>query len=81
MEYHRILDASATLSPWPLLNCKRELTGMKGGEVLKVIIQLEDEASRKVIEIFCKQTGHEFLGHTNEEGFQVCYVKRKMPES
>ena len=80
MDYHRILDASATLSPWPLLNCKKALAGMAGGRVLKVIVHPEDEDANMAIETFCKQTGHEFIGHSNEQGFRVCYVKSRTPQ-
>ncbi|OZA29035.1 MAG: hypothetical protein B7X93_06535 [Hydrogenophilales bacterium 17-61-9] len=50
-----------------------------GGRVLKVIIRPEDEDPNMAIETFCKQTGHELIGHLNEQGFQVCYVKSRTP--
>lgn len=76
MKYQHILDIRNTISPWTILNCKKELEVMNSGEILKVILHTESK-DIMVIKTFCKQVGHEVIGHDVEDGGQVCYIKRK----
>ncbi|BBP04445.1 hypothetical protein TPL01_28850 [Sulfuriferula plumbiphila] len=76
MKYQHTLDICNTTGPWTILNCKKELEAMNSGEILKVILHTESK-DLTVIETFCKQVGHEVIGHDVEGDGQVCYIKRK----
>ena len=59
MEFHQELDARGLRCPLPILRCKKALSDVAAGEILKVTAT--DPGSVKDFQAFCKQTGHEIL--------------------
>jgi tRNA 2-thiouridine synthesizing protein A len=60
------LDARGLNCPLPILRTKKALTDMQTGETLAVTST--DPGSVKDIQAFCKQTGHELVSSSANQG-------------
>ncbi|MGB5395823.1 MAG: sulfurtransferase TusA family protein [Gammaproteobacteria bacterium] len=68
------LDATGLNCPLPILRAKKAISGLEGGQTLKIIAT--DPGSVKDFEAFCKQTGNELLS-SGEEGGKFMFMIKK----
>lgn len=69
------LDASGLNCPLPILQAKKQLAKMAGGQTLRIIST--DPGSVKDFDSFAKQTGHELLENGEEGGKFKFIIKKK----
>ncbi len=68
------LDASGLTCPMPLLKAKRALNALPVGARLR--IRATDPGAPRDFEVFCRQSGHELLTSTVQEGtFEITLRK------
>jgi tRNA 2-thiouridine synthesizing protein A len=60
------LDARGLNCPLPILRTKKALTALGSGETLAVMST--DPGSLKDMQAFCKQTGHELVSSSTNQG-------------
>lgn len=60
------LDARGLNCPLPILRAKKSITGLNGGQVLRILAT--DPGSVKDFEAFCHQTGNELLSSSQNDG-------------
>ena len=75
MEAVKELDTRGLNCPLPILRTKKALTGLKAGEVLKIVAT--DPGSVKDFQTFCKQTGHQLMSHAEANGEFTFFMKHK----
>jgi len=73
-DFDQELDATGLNCPLPILRAKKAITGMEGGQTLK--ITSTDPGSVKDFEAFCKQTGNELLSSAEEDGKFLFMIKK-----
>ena len=69
-----LVDARGTACPGPLLEAKRGISSVSKGEIMEVISS--DKHTNEDIPLWCKKSGHEFLGTVEDAGFWHLYVRR-----
>jgi tRNA 2-thiouridine synthesizing protein A len=74
MEFDKELDAKNLNCPLPILRCKKGLSDINAGQILKVMAT--DPGSVKDFQAFCKQTGHELLQLDDADGIFTFYIKK-----
>ena len=75
MNFDKELDARGLNCPLPILRCKKALTDMNGGQILKIIAT--DPGAVKDFQAFSKQTGNELLSSAEAGGEFVFFMKKK----
>jgi tRNA 2-thiouridine synthesizing protein A len=75
MESNQTLDARGLNCPLPILRCKKTLSEMSSGQVLKVAST--DPGSVKDFAAFAKQTGNELLSSSEGGGEYTFFIKKK----
>lgn len=75
MEFNQECDARNLNCPLPILRCKKSLSELNAGQVLK--ITATDSGSVKDFQAFCKQTGHELLQMDDEDSVFTFYIKKR----
>lgn len=70
------LDVRKLACPLPILRAKKSLSGMSGGQVLKVVAT--DGGSPKDFADFCKKTGNELLSSTEVDGEFTFLIRRRV---
>lgn len=75
MDYDAELDARQLACPLPILRCKKSLSQMSSGQVLRIIAT--DPGSTKDFEVFCRQTGNELLSSSEQDGEFTFYLRRR----
>jgi tRNA 2-thiouridine synthesizing protein A len=75
MDFDKELDARGLNCPLPILRCKKSLSELTGGQVLKIIAT--DPGSVKDFQAFAKQTGNELLSSAEAGGEFVFMMKKK----
>ena len=73
-EPHKTFDARGMLCPMPILKTAKMIKEVEVGQVLEVFA--DDEGAKEDFPSWCQQTGHEFLGMEEEEGYFKFYIKR-----
>ncbi len=69
------LDVKGLSCPMPLLKTKKALKGMKGGEIVEILVT--DPGFRKDLPDFIKKSGDEWIGDSDDgEGFFRIYLKK-----
>ncbi len=68
------LDASGLNCPLPILKTRKALGGIETGDVLRVLST--DPGSGNDMESFCKQTGHDLLSSSEDEGTYVFLIRK-----
>lgn len=69
------LDVRQLSCPLPILRCKRSLSPMQGGQVLKVVAT--DKKSPGDFAEFCRQTGNELLSSEVHGDEFVFLIRRR----
>jgi tRNA 2-thiouridine synthesizing protein A len=75
MNHDKELDARGLNCPLPILRCKKALTDMSPGQVLKILAT--DPGAVKDFQAFSKQTGNELLSSEEQSGEFRFYMKKK----
>jgi tRNA 2-thiouridine synthesizing protein A len=75
MDIHRELDARGLNCPLPILRTKKSLNEMASGEVLRVLAT--DPGSVRDFQAFSRQTGHELVTSSAENGQFIFVLKKK----
>jgi tRNA 2-thiouridine synthesizing protein A len=75
MQFDVELDARKMACPLPILRCKKSLSGMSTGQVLKIVAN--DPGSTIDFEVFCRQTGNELLSASQQGGEYTFYLRRR----
>lgn len=75
MLHHKEVDATGLKCPLPILRCKKSMSELNAGEVLK--IAATDSSAVKDFQAFCKQTGHELLKLDTENDIFTFYIKKR----
>jgi len=68
------LDCFGLTCPMPIFNASQKIKTMEVGEVLEVIAT--DEGIVADMPDWCRRTGNEFLGTTEEDGEYRVYVRK-----
>lgn len=66
LTFDQELDARGLNCPLPILRAKKSITGLDGGQVLRILAT--DPGSVKDFEAFCRQTGNELLSSSQNDG-------------
>lgn len=68
------VDAVGLLCPLPVLKARKRLLEMSKGQVLRLLAS--DPMAQIDIPHFCTEAGHDFLGQSNEDEWQVFLIRR-----
>lgn len=71
------LDTSGLTCPLPVLRARKRLMAMAPGSVLRVIAT--DPVSVLDMPHFCREAGHDFLGHSEKNGIYEFHLRRGDP--
>lgn len=69
------LDVTGLKCPLPILRAKKALAAMQAGDVLTVLAT--DAGAPDDFAAFCRQTGHELLSSTADNGVFTLVVRHK----
>ncbi|MEW6515596.1 MAG: sulfurtransferase TusA family protein [candidate division FCPU426 bacterium] len=69
------VDARGMACPGPLLEAKRAVAEVSGGQVMQVMSS--DEGTLSDMQRWSQKIGHEYLGHIEEDGFWSIFVRIK----
>lgn len=75
MDYQLEVDAIGLKCPLPILKCKKAISGLNAGEILKIIAT--DKGSVKDFQAFCKQTGHELVSLNDDNQIYTFFIKKR----
>ena len=75
MHFDKEIDTRGLNCPLPILRTKKFLTGMKPGEVLKIVAT--DPGSIRDFQAFSRQTGNELLHSETTGGEYVFFLKKR----
>jgi tRNA 2-thiouridine synthesizing protein A len=73
-----VLDAFGLICPMPIAKTCQAMKEMEVGQVLEVIA--DDEGIVEDMPNWCKTTGNEFLGVTEEDGEYHALVRKRIDE-
>ena len=69
----KVQDSIGQMCPMPIAFMAKNMRKMDAGQILE--IQADDEGAHADIPAWCEQTGNEFLGKEEADGFSRYYVK------
>jgi TusA-related sulfurtransferase len=72
----KIQDSIGQMCPMPIAFMARNMRKMEVGQVLE--IHADDEGAHADIPAWCDQTGNEFLGEEEADGFFVYQVRKQV---
>jgi tRNA 2-thiouridine synthesizing protein A len=70
----KVQNSIGQLCPMPIAFMARNMRGMEPGQVLE--IQADDEGAHADIPAWCEQTGNEFLGEEQADGYHRYFVRK-----
>ena len=70
----RTLDCRGLLCPMPIIEASKAIKGMEVGQILEMLAT--DPGSKRDMEAWARQTGHELLDVQEEDGLFKFYVRR-----
>ncbi|MBN1178492.1 MAG: sulfurtransferase TusA family protein [Anaerolineae bacterium] len=70
----QVQDSIGQLCPMPIVFLAKNMKKLTAGQVLE--IHADDEGAHADIPAWCEQTGNEFLGKEEADGFFRYYVKK-----
>lgn len=74
MQWDEEIDAAGLLCPLPVLKARKRLLAMPRGAVLRLVAS--DPAAVIDVPHFCAESGHEFLGATDEGPVRAYLIRR-----
>jgi tRNA 2-thiouridine synthesizing protein A len=75
IDYDETLDAIGLLCPLPVLKTQKRLKSLSTGAVLRVLA--DDPAAVLDMQHFCAESGHAFVGHSDQDAHQVYLIRKK----
>ncbi len=75
MNFDEELDVRGLVCPLPILRTKKQLVGMKSGQILKVVAT--DPGAVIDFQVFAEQTGHQLLNTTETSGEFLFYMRKR----
>ena len=75
LQAQKEIDTRGLNCPLPILKAKKALAELGSGQVLKVVAT--DPGSMRDFQAFARQTGHELLDQTTQDGEFVHYLRRR----
>ena len=75
LPFQHTLNAQGLRCPLPLLRCKKSLSTLAHGEVLKMTAT--DQGARVDIPAFCQKTGHILQAMYEENGVWVFFIQKQ----
>ncbi|MEX2103897.1 MAG: sulfurtransferase TusA family protein [Bacilli bacterium] len=72
------LDCKGLSCPMPVVKTKKAIDALEPGKVLKV--EATDKGSLADLKSWASRTGHQYLGHIEEEGVFKHYLRKSRPE-
>ena len=69
------LDCSGLACPMPILKTKKAIDALQTGQVLKMTST--DPGSLPDVQAWASKTGHELMGHEQEDKKFIFYIKHK----
>lgn len=70
----QVLDCSGMLCPLPVVKTSKSIKSMEVGQILKMIAT--DPGAPPDMEAWSRQTGHELLRSSQEDGKFIFYIRR-----
>ena len=70
----KVQNSIGQLCPMPIAFLARNMKKMEAGQVLE--IHADDEGARADVPAWCEQTGNEFLGSEEVDGFVKYFVRK-----
>lgn len=70
----QVLDTKGLNCPLPILKARKAIEKMQAGQVLQVFAT--DPGAVADFEAFCRQTGHELVDSSTEDGIYTFLIKR-----
>ena len=70
----KVQDSVGQLCPMPIAFLAKNMRTMETGQVLE--IQADDEGARADVPAWCEQTGNEYLGEEEADGYTRYFVKK-----
>ncbi len=74
VKFDQELDCTGLSCPMPILKTKKAVDALQIGQVLKMIST--DPGSVPDINAWTQKTGHELVGHEEESGKHIFFIKR-----
>jgi len=69
-----VVDARGTACPGPLLEVKKSIGKIDGGQIIEVLSS--DEGTKRDVPKWCQKKGHDFLGVIEEPGYFRIFLKK-----
>ncbi|MCF7824875.1 MAG: sulfurtransferase TusA family protein [Candidatus Marinimicrobia bacterium] len=73
-EFDRELDCRGLNCPLPVVKTKKQIDTMSTGQTLKLIAS--DPGSINDMNAWARRTGNEMLGHAEDSGEYIFYIKK-----
>ena len=73
-EFANSVDCRGSACPGPLLEAKKAIGAVKVGQVLEVLSS--DPGTKDDIPAWAGKVGHEYIGHTTDNGYDRLYIRR-----
>jgi tRNA 2-thiouridine synthesizing protein A len=70
----QVLDTKGLNCPLPILKVRKAIEKMQSGQVLQVLAT--DPGAKADFEAFCRQTGHELMESSSDDGVYTFLIKR-----
>ena len=70
----KVQNSIGQLCPMPIAFLAKNMKKMEAGQILE--IQADDDGAHADIPAWCEQTGNEFLGEQEADGFARYWVKK-----
>lgn len=74
MDWHAEVDCAGLLCPLPVLRARKRLMAMQPGQVLRVLAT--DAMAAIDLPHFCAQSGHTYLGVSEQDGISAHLIRR-----
>ncbi|MBU9722588.1 MULTISPECIES: sulfurtransferase TusA family protein [Bacillaceae] len=69
-----LLDAKGLACPMPIVKTKKEMDKIESGQVIE--IHATDKGAKADLTAWAKSGGHELLGHEEENGVYIFWIKK-----
>ena len=71
----KVQDSIGQACPMPIVNMAKTIRTMNAGDVLEV--RADDEGAHEDIPAWCEQTGNEFVGKEDADGYFKYFIRKK----
>jgi len=74
IQVDKVQDSIGQMCPMPIAFLAKNMRGMTIGQVLEV--RADDEGAQADIPAWCEQTGNQFIGKEQADGYVKYYIKK-----